>query len=238
MTMKNMAQNKAGQKGFTLVELSIVLVIIGLIVGGVLVGQALVAAAKVRAQLTQLDQFDAAINTFRTKYDCIPGDCANGVGYGLPGAAGNGNGLVDDGASGNTWAGELPVVWQQLSAQSLIPGSYDGGAFVLGTSAPASRLGLGGILMGYNGSSNYYTMAAFSTAVDYAAIIPAEAAFAIDQKRDDSKPGSGAVTAVTDGFAGTADVTVAGCTDADATNPVYRVAVQTAACALRVRVSG
>ena len=37
------------QRGFTLIELSIVLVIIGLIVGGVLVGQDLIRAAKIRA---------------------------------------------------------------------------------------------------------------------------------------------------------------------------------------------
>ena len=38
------------QAGFTLIELSIVLVIIGLIVGGVLVGQDLIAAAQTRRQ--------------------------------------------------------------------------------------------------------------------------------------------------------------------------------------------
>ena len=38
--------------GFTLIELSIVLVIIGLLVGGVLVGQDLIRAAGVRAQIS------------------------------------------------------------------------------------------------------------------------------------------------------------------------------------------
>jgi prepilin-type N-terminal cleavage/methylation domain-containing protein len=45
-------QNK--RCGFTLIELSIVLVIIGLIVGGVLAGQSLINAAAVRAQISQI----------------------------------------------------------------------------------------------------------------------------------------------------------------------------------------
>lgn len=44
------------QSGFTLIELSIVLVIIGLIVGGVLVGRDLIKAAEVRAQVSQIEK--------------------------------------------------------------------------------------------------------------------------------------------------------------------------------------
>lgn len=51
------------ESGFTLIELSIVLVIIGLIVGGVLSGQDLIAAAQQRATLKQKEQFDLATNT-------------------------------------------------------------------------------------------------------------------------------------------------------------------------------
>ena len=54
--------------GFTLIELSIVLVIIGLIIGGVLVGRDLIAAAQVRAQISQIEKYQTAVNTFRGKY--------------------------------------------------------------------------------------------------------------------------------------------------------------------------
>jgi prepilin-type N-terminal cleavage/methylation domain-containing protein len=78
--------------GFTLIELSIVLVIIGLIVGGVLVGKDLIKAAGIRSTLSQVEKINTAINTFRLKYNCLPGDCANAVSYGV-GTAGNlGNG--------------------------------------------------------------------------------------------------------------------------------------------------
>ena len=53
---------------FTLIEMSIVLVIIGLIVGGVLVGQDLIRAAYVRAQVSQIEKFNTALNTFYGKY--------------------------------------------------------------------------------------------------------------------------------------------------------------------------
>jgi prepilin-type N-terminal cleavage/methylation domain-containing protein len=60
--------------GFTLIELSIVLVVIGLIVGGVLAGQSLISAAAVRAQITQIERFNSAANTFFGKYGYLPGD--------------------------------------------------------------------------------------------------------------------------------------------------------------------
>ena len=62
----------SSQRGFTLVELSIVLVIIGLIVSGVLVGQELIRGARTRAQVTQLQKFDTAIGAFTTLF-AIPG---------------------------------------------------------------------------------------------------------------------------------------------------------------------
>jgi len=63
--------------GFTLIELSIVLVIIGLIIGGILVGRDLVHAAEIRAVAKDLQSYETAYNTFRLKYNCLPGDCPN-----------------------------------------------------------------------------------------------------------------------------------------------------------------
>jgi prepilin-type N-terminal cleavage/methylation domain-containing protein len=87
--------------GFTLIELSIVLVIIGLIVGGILVGRELIHAAELRGDIREIDKMDAAVNTFRLKYNCLPGDCANATQF-LEGAYnGNGNGLIDTGYTGD-----------------------------------------------------------------------------------------------------------------------------------------
>jgi prepilin-type N-terminal cleavage/methylation domain-containing protein len=65
------------QTAFSLVELSIVLVILGLLVGGVLSGQALIRASEMRSITAQANQYRAAIYSFRDKYFAIPGDMAN-----------------------------------------------------------------------------------------------------------------------------------------------------------------
>src|ERR1700753_1576823 len=93
------------RQGFTLIELSIVLVIIGLIVGGILVGQDLIKAAEVRAQISQIEKFNTAVNTFRGKFGALPGDLPPAVAnqYGFVVGAScvggwgqrDGNGLID-----------------------------------------------------------------------------------------------------------------------------------------------
>jgi prepilin-type N-terminal cleavage/methylation domain-containing protein len=113
---------------FTLIELSIVLVIIGLIVGGVLVGQELIRAATVRAQVTQIEKYQTAANTFRGKYNALPGDIAEpdatNFGFLARGAArgqGDGNSSIEAnvGAIGGQ-TGEAATFWVDLFTAKLI----------------------------------------------------------------------------------------------------------------------
>jgi prepilin-type N-terminal cleavage/methylation domain-containing protein len=124
------------KSGFTLVELSLVLVIIGLVIGGVLVGRDLIKATEIRAQVSQIEKYNTAVHTFQSKYNCLPGDCGSAANFGMaarngaPGR-GNNNGLLDGGVEGSP-AGtracaETVLFWQDLGFAQLIVGSYIGG---------------------------------------------------------------------------------------------------------------
>ena len=127
------------QRGFTLIELSIVLVIIGLIAGAVLVGRDLIRAAQVRATITQIEKYNTAANTFYGKYGYRPGDIPAApaaqfgfVARGQYAGEGDGNGIIEGvwhnsaGKNGNTLegAGETSVFWVDLSTAGLIEGGF------------------------------------------------------------------------------------------------------------------
>jgi prepilin-type N-terminal cleavage/methylation domain-containing protein len=125
-------------KGFTLIEMSIVLVIIGLIIGGILLGQDLIKASETRAQIAQIEKYNSAVNTFHNKYGGIPGDLsvvlANQFGflvpYGCNGGQGgrDGNGLIDGIGPGFPFyqgEGETALFWADLSSAKLIDGTFN-----------------------------------------------------------------------------------------------------------------
>jgi prepilin-type N-terminal cleavage/methylation domain-containing protein len=107
-------------KGFTLVELAIVIVIIGLLVGGVLQGQELIRQSKIRSVLTAVESYKAALNTFRAKYNCLPGDCNNATTFFTSAVNGNGNLMIE------LNSGENLQLWKQLSISNIIKGTYSG----------------------------------------------------------------------------------------------------------------
>lgn len=121
--------------GFTLIEISIVLVIIGLIIGGVLAGRELIEQSTIRATIAQLGEYKTAVNSFRSKYNGLPGDLPNGGQLGFPArntypGTGDGNGRIEGAHSSGGYAGtfqrsgETVVFWTDLSMSGLINGSF------------------------------------------------------------------------------------------------------------------
>ena len=172
---------KESESGFTLVELSIVLVIVGLIVGGILVGQDMIKAATVRSQMTQLDSFNAAANTFCYIYLYYPGFVATAVAtqYGLVAAAartganslGDGDGLIEgSGTAANAadLANETLLFWSDLNQVGMLAGGfYDSSrttttlagaltAAAFGNFVPKAKLGRGTSVMVLPAVGNNY----------------------------------------------------------------------------------
>lgn len=123
------------QRGFTFVEIAIVLVIIGTLLGGVLKGQELIASARVRNIIAQHEGIKAAFFGFQDRFRAVPGDfvfasrtlscqagtvCLNG----------NGNGVIEAGGvpimSGGvaTEGREDLLAWMHLSSAGFLNGSY------------------------------------------------------------------------------------------------------------------
>lgn len=117
-------------RGFTMIEISIVLVIIGLLIGGVLLGRDLMDAARIRSNISQYDKFTAAASTFRLRYGYIPGDMPynlasqNGL-FAFSGASAGTLGYGDgSGQLEGDCVGEALVFFRHLSEAQLIEGSF------------------------------------------------------------------------------------------------------------------
>jgi len=64
----------SNKKGFTLIELSIVLIIISLIVAGVVGGKSLIHSAEIRNIVSEVSNIKTSLNTFNQQYNYLPGD--------------------------------------------------------------------------------------------------------------------------------------------------------------------
>lgn len=125
-------------RGFSLLEMSIVLIVIGLIVGGVLLGRSLLVSSQLQTVITDADNYIKAIGNFKQAYNGLPGDlptattlwgtdssgCPNGGGA-TGTCNGNGEGMVGPYCSGgvpytSTYGYESFRAWQHLSLAGLV----------------------------------------------------------------------------------------------------------------------
>jgi prepilin-type N-terminal cleavage/methylation domain-containing protein len=176
------------RKGFTLVELAIVLVIIGIILGAVLKGQELINSARMKRVYSQYRETLAAVLTYQDKYGKLPGD-DNSAGLATRWnpvtyySAGNGNGQITGGATGTNaapgtmftcaagTATETCGEWDHMRRANIITGPLNGTnpTNPFGGTVGISYVTISTLLTNWIGMSN----------------VPSDIAQSIDQQYDD-----------------------------------------------------
>lgn len=217
-----MQNTQQKQQGFSLVELSIVLIIVGLLVGGVMAGASLVHSAKIKNIISEVDTYTKAIHNFREQYRYYPGDfpaatqvwgeaaagvgCRSFVSTDKLTCNGDGNGRIDKVAATSH---EHLRAWQQLSNAGFLEGQFSGtyhsGGLAAGINTPEAPFKPGVYEMHFFdsypvfGRVGHYIKAAVptpaSTGANGGLLSPADAR-SIDQKVDDGRADSGSVVAL------------------------------------------
>ncbi len=246
---KQICQARQSERGFTLVELAIVMIIIGLLIGGILKGQELVTNARVTSTVNQVKGIDGAISTFFDQYAGLPGDILtpanrlpNCAGYCATAPAASDQRIQNATANDPTQApgdSEGGRSFVQLAAAGILGGvdptlaGYGPGA------VPDTKVGTGKLTLGFsNGTGGLLSVAGNLAPGHYVTtntnattaigttngVLTPKNAANIDRKLDDGAPNAGSVRS-----AGT------GCNNA--LTPVgYAEQSNASACNLAIRV--
>jgi prepilin-type N-terminal cleavage/methylation domain-containing protein len=173
-------------KGFSLIEVAIAVVVIGLIAGFALKGKELINSVKLRSVADQVNTFKIAIQTFTDKYGALPGDFTAAremISDSLQN--GSGNGVVSS-------VEDAKRFWQHLIASNLISTELINGY-------PTSKLG------------GYYTVSSniadhpgiwivlckgTTDNQNFSGILSPEDAYVIDKNNDNGDPENGEIQAI------------------------------------------
>lgn len=221
------------QKGFTLVEIAVVLVVIGLLLGGVLKGRELIAAARVHSLAEQQAGIRSAYRAFMDRYRARPGDMDRAAAARAIGAeirtGGDGDGRLQ--APGEGWR-ELNAVWEHLSKAGFIEGRFPGDTSGVppaadGELSPLNPFNRPLVLARHDG---YAGGDAARLVLHLGGNVPASVARALDTEIDDGSPVTGRLrNAETRGEPGPHQAGP-GCLDTSGSAPVWNTAQDPPSC--------
>jgi len=187
------------QKGFTLVELAIVLVIIGLILGAVMKGQELIQNAKYKRLVNDLRGLTAAAYTYYDRYRAMPGDdpkAGDRWSATYPNILnGNGNGLIDGAANSTNNTDESVQAWRHLRASGIIAGDPNEATLTRPSNPYGGRYGFSNRNFG-TGTYNFV----------FVDNVPADIGRRLDEEFDDGIWNTGSIQANADYTTGVRDI--------------------------------
>lgn len=181
---------------FTLLELSIVLVIIGLIVGGITAGKEMIRNAELSSVIHDVERYRAAIYAFRYKYGDLPGDLANASSF-WPACD-----ATPSNCNANPYDGYMDWgrSWLHLRLAGLVSGNYPFLAPATpktpGVALPASALEPSAYVAAYGlfygKTFNLIGLTAITSSNGFwSGVMPSDQARSIEGKIDDGHPSYG-----------------------------------------------
>jgi len=178
---------KTQQKGFTLVEIAIVLVIIGLLLGGILKGQEMITQAKIKNVIADFSGISAAYHGYQDRYRAIPGDDPNANTRWAGATQGNGNGQVAGSYNSANAADESRLWWDHLRRAGFVAGTA--------TQQPFNAVtGMLGVQTG--NAAGGAALGGFTGLIVCSANLPDKIAIAVDTQMDDGVPNTGTVRGI------------------------------------------
>src|SRR5687767_16031091 len=193
---------KRKERGFTLVEIAIVLVIIGLLLGGILKGQEMITQAKIKNVIADISGVSAAMYGYQDRYRALPGDDKNAparwTGSGDAGAS-KGNGVIEGAWTSTTLTLESMLYWDQLRRAGFVSGSGAENPFnaVSGKMGVQTGDGSGATPAGVLGTAADTQL--FSGLILCSGNLPDKIAISVDAQMDDGNGKAGSVRAMKGG---------------------------------------